>query len=47
MRASGIGEAIKTVWRLTNGSVAISDGNLLYDWNVDGNITANVQMNLN
>ena len=44
---NGIGEAVKTVWRLTNGSVAISDGNLAIDWNVDGNIAANVQMNLN
>ena len=44
---SGVGEAVKTVWRLTNGNVAISDGNLAIDWNADGNIAANVQMNLN
>ena len=44
---SGVGEAVKTVWRLTNGSVAISAGNLAIDWNADGNIVVNVQMNLN
>ena len=44
---SGVGEAVKTVWRLTNGSIAISAGNLAIDWNADGNIVVNVQMNLN
>jgi hypothetical protein len=43
----GIGEAVRTVWRLANGSIIRSNGNLAIDWNVDKTLTANVQMNLN
>ena len=44
---AGIGNPVKTVWRLSNGSIAISDGDLAIDWNFDGNITNRVQLNLN
>lgn len=43
----GIGDLVKTAWWLSNGTLARSDGALPIDWNADGNITANVQMNLN
>ncbi|MEJ2241900.1 MAG: hypothetical protein P8Y18_07140 [Candidatus Bathyarchaeota archaeon] len=43
----GIGNAVKTVWSLSNGSLCISDATLPIDWNLDGEITANVQENLN
>jgi hypothetical protein len=43
----GIGKAVKTAWRLPDGHAAISSGDIPIDWNNEGNITNNVQVNLN
>ena len=43
----GIGDAVKTAWRLANGTVAKSPGTLHIDWNGDGNTTVGVSVNLN
>jgi hypothetical protein len=44
---NGIGDPTTTVWRLTNGTIAKSSGAMYIDWNADGNITSNVNLNLN
>ena len=44
---AGIGNTVKTVWRLPDGDIGISTGNIPIDWNFDGNITRSVQVNLN
>ncbi|MFC1487958.1 hypothetical protein ACFLRN_09780 [Thermoproteota archaeon] len=43
----GIGDPVKTVWRLPNGRVAISDGSMTIDWNRNGNLSVGVRVNLN
>jgi hypothetical protein len=44
---NGIGDPTTTVWRLANGTMAKSSGAMYIDWDADGNITRNVNLNLN